>query len=168
MVKSVYTFFLNIVIMFFMYSIAYNCYSQWPPNNYDYRIVEFFCGDTEFGTKSLKISEDGLLMRYSRGGVGGPKRIVFIPIRKINYKKLVCLQSFLWENDKIISELDTVVNPDNTIVIGSNPDRYFIRCGNRVKSYFIVDYYGENVLLKSLKFYMNEIIPNNYKNKFNI
>lgn len=114
--------------------------------------IEIYEGLTIYGTKSFKLTEEGLLYRES----WDKKVLKFVPLKKLNFNKLKKMQTFIINNN-YLADVDTLLTKEY-IGIGKSPTVFIIRKDNYKSIRIIKDYIGNNPKLDSLKFYMNELI----------
>ena len=139
-------------------------FNKWDGTISQYGRVEIYAGTTTFGTKSLKLTEEGLLLRFSDWQRAN-ENVKFIKLHELNRNSLYSVQNYLIRMN-FFRDFDTIINNDYSDN-GAISNVFVIRQNNNyIKK--IKSYKNDFTPLDSLVFYMNNLIPKKYKEKYSV
>lgn len=132
-----------------------------------FRKVEIYQGISIYGSQSLKLTEEGLLIRNDDFLFKHKKRKIskFIPLFKLNKNKIAKITNYL---ESYNGFNDLYIKRDSLITTSSNPRVYIIRTYNYEKIKILIDHDRHCPELDSLKILMNDLIPRRFKKKYSL
>lgn len=150
-------------LLIFM-SLIFLSFSKWDGGLSNFCKIEIYSGLFNFGSESLKLTEEGLLCRKT---IDKRKtsyvKVKFIPFSKIKFNDMKNLQNYLIDVN-FFKSFDSILKK-KYISIGSSPSVFVIRETNE-KYKIIKDFDFENKQLDSLIKLMNNIIPLKYRKTY--
>ena len=152
------------IIILILAFILFSSHSLWDGDMDNFTKIEVYQGYSIYGSKSIKLSENGLICRNHEYYNKRNKGIIFIPYRKLNFDKMISLQSFLLKNKQFVGYGSVL----KTITSNSSPDVFVFRYNNYENTKMIKDFLRKDIKLDSVKVLLNNLLPKRYKKKYSL
>lgn len=160
---------------------AYGCLSHQPKISQIHQLgtayypkmqIEIYSGGTEWGTKALVLTREGLIMRSS--ALMGEYKIKFIEVNKFSPKQMGYLNSFLKRHNylkrlktKYYGELNGF-NIPRKYVLRSYKDNHFLSILDKDYLLYQERDYSDRIVMDSLVILMNALIPKKDKDSYSL